>query len=147
MRTMKTDILTYVHDQRAAGRSITAIAAALHTAPLIVGDMLAGTWQPQYYTSTRKMWLLTQPIHGTIKQSDMIPIDQIPVDNHAPLQDPILALDEDCYIRLAYWYDDEGRWISGDGVRTPIVMGCEVRRPRADGYDVEYLYGQTDHAQ
>lgn len=147
MRTMKADILAFVAQQRAAGKAVTAIATMLHTAARIVERMCNGTWEPDYYTCTRKMWILTKPKHATIKASDFLPIDQIPVDNHAPYQDPILAIDEDCYIRLAYWHDDEGRWLSGDGMRTPLVMGLEIRRPRADGYDVEYLYGQTDNAQ
>jgi hypothetical protein len=147
VRTMKSDILAYVAERRAEGRAVTWIANALHTAPLIVQDMLEGKWIPQYYTCTRKMWIRTQPIHGVIKPADFIPIDQIPVDNHAPMQDAILAIDEDCYIRLAYWHDEEGRWISECGIRTPLVLGLEIRRPRENGYDVEYLYGQTDNAQ
>lgn len=148
MRTLKSDIESFVERLHNEGLKITNIATRLHTSTEVIHDIFKGVWKPKYYPCTRNMWAIAgfnaRPV---VKAFDWTPIAQIPVDNHGEYQDPILALDADCIIRLAFWSDKELRWLSSDGIRTEITHGIEVFRPRLDSTDVEYLHGQEDNAK
>ena len=149
MRTMKQDVEEAVTRWRERGESLVWIAKRLGVSKNLTraNQILNRDWRPVTYSSLRKMWLATFSKAGapaTITAKALSAIDAIPVDNHGPYEDPIVALDAECQIRLAYWDDHAGAWKSCDGVDCVITHGIEFIRPRLDNKDVPRVYGQSE---